>query len=105
MRFVEEGPAYELWLEKEHQIKTSFEEKIEQLPESINFFWIMKCLLQQTEVIIRELEKEHKENLKKYRFSSFPSLNLSSTINPSILKLIEKEDNQGMSKLGPFYNK
>ncbi|KAI9480984.1 MAG: hypothetical protein EXX96DRAFT_595019 [Benjaminiella poitrasii] len=105
MRFIEERPAYELWLEREHKIKSSFEEKVEQLPESINFFWTMRCLLQQTEVIIRELEKEHKEKLKKYRFSSFPSKSLSSIINPSILKLIEKEDKQGMSKLGPFYHK
>ncbi|CAO3633698.1 unnamed protein product [Mucor hiemalis] len=72
MRHVEEGPAYKLWLEKKPVIKTSFDDKVEQLLESINFFWSLKCLLQETEGVIKELEKEHRENLKKCSFSSFP---------------------------------
>lgn len=41
--------------------------------------------------------------LKKFRFSTFPTYNLASVINPSIMKLTEKEDKTGMFKLGPFY--
>lgn len=43
MKFVQEGPAYELWLEGAHEINTSFEEKVEQLPKAITFFWMMKA--------------------------------------------------------------
>ncbi|EIE90517.1 hypothetical protein RO3G_15228 [Rhizopus delemar RA 99-880] len=44
MKFVQEGPAYELWLEGAHEINTSFEEKVEQLPKAITFFWMMKAM-------------------------------------------------------------
>ncbi|KAI7872484.1 hypothetical protein BDF14DRAFT_1909432 [Spinellus fusiger] len=101
MRFAEKGPTCELWLEGTFDLKTRLDEKVEQLPKALEFFfWMMKCL-QQSE-IIRELEIKHKEALKKYRFASSPTRNHPNIINPSILKLNEKEDKSGMGKLSPF---
>jgi magnesium-transporting ATPase (P-type) len=53
---------------------------------------------------ILELKKEHTEVLVKTRFSDcyFPSL--TSSVNPSILKLTEEEDKAGMALLGPFFS-
>lgn len=52
---------------------------------------------------IYSLKAEHMEKLKELRFASFPLENLSTIINPSILKLVEEEDKVGMHQLGPFY--
>jgi hypothetical protein len=43
------------------------------------------------------------EKLKELRFASFPSENLSTIVNPSILKVVEEEDTAGMHQLGPFH--
>lgn len=53
--------------------------------------------------VVRELEAEHRKMLKQYRFTSFPAENLSSFVNPSIMKLTEAEGKTGMSEIGPFY--
>ncbi|KAG1580137.1 hypothetical protein G6F48_010658 [Rhizopus delemar] len=101
LRFVEEDTAYELWLEGSLDLKIRFGDKIEQLPKALNFYWMMKCYLQQAVEAI----SEHKETLKRYRFSSLIVENLFSFTNPSILKLNEREDKAGMGKFGPFYQK
>jgi hypothetical protein len=41
--------------------------------------------------------------LKKYRFASFPSENLSILLNPSIAKLVKEKEKAKMYRLGPFY--
>lgn len=53
--------------------------------------------------VVRELEVEHKKVLKQYRFASFPDDNLSSLVNPNIMKLTEVEDKAGMGEMSPFY--
>lgn len=49
MKYIPEGPLYELWLEESLEINTSFEKKAEQLPFVIKFYWNMKV-----NVFIRE---------------------------------------------------
>ncbi|GAA5809107.1 hypothetical protein MFLAVUS_002511 [Mucor flavus] len=95
LRFVEEGPAYELWLESRLEIKPRFEDKIEELPKV--------CILEEAVRNIFALNAKHNEIIKKFRFSTFPTYNLASVINPSIMKLTEEEDKTEMFKLEPFY--
>ncbi|KAG2236613.1 hypothetical protein INT48_000168, partial [Thamnidium elegans] len=97
LRYVEEGPAYELWLGGFFDLDIKFDHATEKLLKALNFYWTMKCLLQETVDAIRELEVEHKK--------MFPDDNLSSTVNPSIMKLTEAEDKAGMGEMGPFYLK
>jgi hypothetical protein len=42
LRYVEEGPAYELWLEGDLDLDTKFDKAVEQLPKALNFYWTMK---------------------------------------------------------------
>ncbi|CEG82389.1 hypothetical protein RMATCC62417_16464 [Rhizopus microsporus] len=83
-------------------LDTKFDKTVEQLPKAFKFYWTVKCLLQQTVDAVRELEVEHKKILKQYRFTSFPAENMSSFVNPSIMKLTKAEDKAGMSEIGPF---
>ncbi|CAO3687092.1 unnamed protein product [Rhizopus stolonifer] len=103
LRYVEEDSAYELWMEGSLDLVTKFDQATEQLPKALNFYWTMKCLLQQTVDVIRELEVEHKKMSKQYRYASFPDDKLSSLVNLSIMKLTEAEDKVGMGEMGPFY--
>lgn len=103
LRQVEEGPACELWLEGSLDLDTKFDQVTEQLSKALNFYWKMKYLLQKTVDVVRELEVEHKKVLKQYRFASFPDDNLSSLVNPNIMKLTEVEDKAGMGEMSPFY--
>ncbi|CEG71274.1 hypothetical protein RMATCC62417_07030 [Rhizopus microsporus] len=103
LKYVQAGSVYELWLEGSLGLEIKFDKAVEQLPKVVNFYWTMKCLLQQTVDVVRELEAEHRKMLKQYRFTSFPAENLSSFVNPSIMKLTEAEGKTGMSEIGPFY--
>ncbi|CEG80194.1 hypothetical protein RMATCC62417_14563 [Rhizopus microsporus] len=103
VKYAKEGPAYELWLEGRLNIKPKFENKVEELPKVLNFYWLMKCLLEESVNNIYALDAEHIQMLKKFRYSTFPSENLSVLVNPSIMKLTEEEDKAGMYQLGPFY--
>ncbi|KAI9475540.1 MAG: hypothetical protein EXX96DRAFT_485762, partial [Benjaminiella poitrasii] len=60
-------------------------------------------LLEDSVESISALKDEHTKKLKELRFASFPSENLSTIVNPSILKLVEEEDKAGMHELGPFH--
>ncbi|CAO3660636.1 unnamed protein product [Rhizopus stolonifer] len=103
LEYIKKGPAYELWLEEALDINTKFDKAAEQLPQVLNFYWKTKCLLRQTVDAINELESDHKKVLKQCRFTSFPFENLSSLVNPSIMRLTEAEDKTGLSEIGPFY--
>ncbi|KAF1798589.1 hypothetical protein FB192DRAFT_1392267 [Mucor lusitanicus] len=105
MRYVEDGPAYELWLEDVLDIHVKFEEREEMLPRAVSFWWLLKELVAETTKQIMMLRDEHSEELRKHRFSPSPSTNLADQINPSILKLTEEDDKTGLHKIGPFYHK
>jgi hypothetical protein len=52
---------------------------------------------------MEKLKSEHKKILKQCCFTSLPIENLSSVVNPSIMKLTEAEDKTGLSETGSFY--
>lgn len=83
-------------------MKVKFEEKEEMLPDLIGFYWMMKSMLEETISGMNTLKDEHKSMLKKCRFLSVSVDNLSTLVNPSIIKLKEEDDRKGMHKLGPF---
>ncbi|KAI9258446.1 hypothetical protein EDC94DRAFT_635717 [Helicostylum pulchrum] len=105
LRYEPQGPVFDLWLETTLKIKPDINDKLESLPDYLNFFWVMKCLLAESIQLIEELKEEHNNflcnNLLNQAASS--SHSLSSIINPSILKLTEEEDRAGLHKVGPFY--
>ncbi|KAG2203471.1 hypothetical protein INT47_008198 [Mucor saturninus] len=53
------APAYELWLEGRLDINHKFECKLEQLPKIVKFYWLLKCLLEDSVENISTLIKEH----------------------------------------------
>ncbi|KAG1560891.1 hypothetical protein G6F49_002300 [Rhizopus delemar] len=92
LKYIVEGPAYELWLEGRLDINPRFGSKVAELPKIISFYWLLKCLLEDSVKSISALKNEHMKKLKELRFASFPSKSLSTIINPSILRLVEEED-------------
>ncbi|KAL9538744.1 hypothetical protein MBANPS3_010706 [Mucor bainieri] len=72
MRYVEEGPAYELWLEDVLNFKEKFEEREEMLPRAVSFWWLLKDLVFETTRDIMLLKDEHSKALKNHRFSPLP---------------------------------
>ncbi|KAI8385676.1 hypothetical protein BD560DRAFT_168056 [Blakeslea trispora] len=103
LRYVEESPLYELWLEASLELCTRFEDAIEHLPKPIAFFWKMKCLVEEGVKVLLELQDEHKNKSKQCRINSGPVASLTHAINPTIMKLNEAEDKAGMADLGPFF--
>ncbi|KAI7899312.1 uncharacterized protein BX663DRAFT_441561 [Cokeromyces recurvatus] len=104
LRFEPKDPIFELWLEDTLYIKPDIDNKLETLPCFLNFFWGMKSRLTESILNFVQLKKEHIEHLVKNRFNDVaPSDNLSTIVNPSILKLLEEDDKVGMHLLGPFY--
>ncbi|RCI01069.1 hypothetical protein CU098_012053, partial [Rhizopus stolonifer] len=89
LEYIIEGPAYELWLEGRLDINPKFGSKVAELPKIINFLLATE---KDSVESISALKDEHMRKLKKLRFTSFPSENLSTIVNPSILKLVEEED-------------
>ncbi|RCH88822.1 hypothetical protein CU097_010435 [Rhizopus azygosporus] len=53
--------------------------------------------------VVLELEREHKSKLRECGFSAVQPENLSTIVNPSIMKLIEEEEKTGMRRLGSLY--
>ncbi|KAG1050889.1 hypothetical protein G6F43_006868 [Rhizopus delemar] len=102
LKYIKEGPAYELWLEEAFDTDTKFGKAVEQLPQALNFYWKMKCLLKQTVDAVNELESGHKKVLKQCRFTSLPVENLFFLVNSSIMRLTDAEDKAGLSEVGPF---
>ncbi|RCH89331.1 hypothetical protein CU098_009664, partial [Rhizopus stolonifer] len=106
--FEKDGDIYELWLEHRLQIKPYIEDKFENLPNFVNFFWNMKasiCLVCESVKNILKLKEEHSAALVESRFkSNYTCQSLSEIVNPSILKLVEEDDKTGMASLGPFYS-
>lgn len=104
MSFVPDESIYELWLEDILEIKPSIDDKLEAIPNFIQFYWKTKELLKQTSKIVMELKKEHEATLVKNMFKKSSDLtSLSTIVNPSILRLIEDEDKAGMAELGPVF--
>jgi hypothetical protein len=66
----------------------------------------VKNLLKETCEAVITLKQEHDSTLTDNRFNSTGSLtSLSAQVNPSILRLIEEEDEPGMVNLGPVYSR
>lgn len=42
LRYVVDGPAYELWLETKLDINPSFDQRVEEIPRWITFYWSLK---------------------------------------------------------------
>ncbi|CAO3617236.1 unnamed protein product, partial [Mucor hiemalis] len=104
LRHIPEGPVYELWLEQKYEIDPSFDERAEQVPLSVKFYWALKCLIDETATNIATLKQEHMSTYGKNALtSSMPENNLSTAVSCSMLKLSEDEDKSGMFRLGPFY--
>ena len=104
MSFVPDESIYEFWLEGILEIKPSIDDKLEAIPNFVQFYWKTKELLKQTSRIVMELKKEHDATLVKNMFKKSSDLtSLSTIVNPSILRLIEGEDKAGMAELGPVF--
>ncbi|KAI8087485.1 hypothetical protein BDF21DRAFT_437516 [Thamnidium elegans] len=104
MRYIPEGPLYELWLEQNYTINPSFDERAEQVPFTIKFYWTLKCLIDDTAKNLAILKQEHLKVINdNVLTSSLPKDSLSTIISCSMLKLTEEEDRSGMFRLGPFY--
>ncbi|KAI8359802.1 hypothetical protein BD560DRAFT_405287 [Blakeslea trispora] len=104
LRYVPEGPVYELWLEQSYTMDPSFDERADQVPIMIKFYWTLKCLIDETAKSLENLKKEHIKVISENALtSSLPKDNLFTSVNYSILKLTEEEDRTGMFRLGPFY--
>ncbi|ORE15906.1 hypothetical protein BCV71DRAFT_184482, partial [Rhizopus microsporus] len=93
-----EGTIYELWLKDLLEIKPDIDDKLEAIPNVLQFCWKKKKLLKETS------RMEHDSTLIENRFkpSSFLS-SLSLIVNPSILRLTEEKDKAGMNNLGPLF--
>lgn len=99
-----EETIYELWLEDFLEIKPDIDDKLEAIPNFLQFYWKMKKLLKETSKMAMELKKEHDSTLIENRFKS--SCFLSSflfMVNLSILCLTEEKDKAGMVNLGPLF--
>ncbi|KAI8091742.1 hypothetical protein BDF21DRAFT_449119 [Thamnidium elegans] len=104
MSFIPDESIYELWLEDILEIKPDIDDKLEAIPNFVQFYWKTKELLKQTSRIVMELKKEHDATLVRNMFKKSSDLtSLSSIVNPSILRLIEDEDKVGMAELGPIF--
>ncbi|KAI7887619.1 uncharacterized protein EV154DRAFT_484922 [Mucor mucedo] len=62
--------VFDLWREACLEIKPKLEDRHDHLPESAQFLWTMKCLLEEAVVNIDMLKKEHKKATAKYRYRS-----------------------------------
>ncbi|KAI7892165.1 uncharacterized protein EV154DRAFT_543377 [Mucor mucedo] len=84
-----------LWsLEDVLEIKPDFKDKEEFLKQTIRFYWNFKNSDSSRENI--------KQNLKQARYSFSPPPLLSQLVNPSIVRLTEKDHCKGMASYGPF---
>ncbi|KAI8363934.1 hypothetical protein BD560DRAFT_473605 [Blakeslea trispora] len=93
---------FHLWREDILEIKPDFKDKEEFLQQTIRFYWSFKCQLENTLKAIQNLHTSHKENLKQARYSVSPPPLLSQLVNPSIVRLTEKDHCKGMASYGPF---
>ncbi|KAI8094450.1 hypothetical protein BDF21DRAFT_436294 [Thamnidium elegans] len=100
--FKEEG-IFDLWREATLNIKPEYDDVDEFLPQLVQFFWIIKGLLEQSVVNMACLKEEHQNVLKKNRHNLEKLPKLNNIVNPIILKLTKNEDSNGMSSLGPIY--
>lgn len=104
MSLADEESIYDLWLEDFLDIKGTIDDKLQDIPNFLQFYWKLKELLKETSQAILELKKEHEANLTRDMFNPTNSLKpLSNIVNPSILRLIEEEDKTSTAKLGPVY--
>ncbi|KAI9263835.1 hypothetical protein EDC94DRAFT_606280 [Helicostylum pulchrum] len=91
LHFEPKGPLFELWLEDSLWIKSDTNDKLEVLPCFSKFFWGMKQLLSEALNTYSLLRTEHCASIYNNLFySTLPSDTLSTTVNPSILKLLEE---------------
>ncbi|KAG1139547.1 hypothetical protein G6F37_005795 [Rhizopus arrhizus] len=103
MRYRPDG-FFDLWRELCLEIKPLFEDRIIFLPQLIKFCWNTKCLLEQAVKNIIDVKNEHQANCSKFRYNTENYTQLSSIINPIIIKLTKEEDSAGMGNLGPLYS-
>jgi hypothetical protein len=104
MSLAPKRAIYELWLEGFLEIKPDIDDKLEAIPNFLQFYWKMKELLKETSRMVMDLKKEHSSTLIENRFKSSCFLtSLSLMVNPSILRLTEEKDKAGMTNLGPLF--
>ncbi|KAI7905809.1 uncharacterized protein BX663DRAFT_500982 [Cokeromyces recurvatus] len=103
MRYQPDG-LFDLWRELCLEVKPHFEDRAIFLPQLIKFCWNTKCLLEQAVKNIIDIKKEHQENSSKFRYNPESYTQLSSIVNPVIVKLTKEEDSTGMGDLGPMYS-
>ncbi|CEI95008.1 hypothetical protein RMCBS344292_09209 [Rhizopus microsporus] len=99
-----EENIYELWLEDFLEIKPDINDKLEVIPNFLQFYWKMKKLLKETSKMAMELKKEHDSTLIENRFKSSCFLSsLLFMVNLSILCLTEEKDKADMANLGSLF--
>lgn len=105
MSLASEGTIYEFWLEEFLEIKPDIDDRLEAIPNFLQFYWKMKDLSKKASRMVMELKKEHDSTLIEYRFKSSSCLHsLSLAANPSILRLTEDGDKVDMANLGPLFS-
>ncbi|CEJ02834.1 hypothetical protein RMCBS344292_16828 [Rhizopus microsporus] len=57
-----EGTIYELWLKDLLEIKPDIDDKLEAIPNVLQFCWKKKKLLKETSRMVMELKKKKKRN-------------------------------------------
>ncbi|ORE04340.1 hypothetical protein BCV72DRAFT_211501 [Rhizopus microsporus var. microsporus] len=103
IKYIREWPLFELWLEQSLEIKPGFDNRLEQVLYSIEFYWSIKCLVEET-VKSLDIFKEDHETFAMQSLLTFPPKETLATAVPcSILQLTEAENKLEMFRLGPFY--
>ncbi|EIE88676.1 hypothetical protein RO3G_13387 [Rhizopus delemar RA 99-880] len=103
VRYQADG-LFDLWRESCLEIRPNFEDRVEFLSQIIKFCWNTKRLLEQAVNHLIDVKKEHQGNISKYRYNPEQFTQLSSIVNPVIMKLTKEEDGAGMGNLGPIYS-
>lgn len=92
MSLSSEESVYDLWSEDSLEITPGIGDKLEAIPNFLQFYWRMKEPLKETSKTAIDLKKEHGCTLMGNMFNSSSCLNsLSLTVHPSILRLMKKK--------------
>ncbi|RCH85583.1 hypothetical protein CU097_003178, partial [Rhizopus azygosporus] len=60
IKYIPEGPLFEPWLEQSLRIKPYFDNRLEQVPDSMRFYWAINCLIEETIKDLSILKKSMK---------------------------------------------
>ncbi|KAI9478737.1 MAG: hypothetical protein EXX96DRAFT_482828 [Benjaminiella poitrasii] len=96
--------VFDFWLEATVHILPKFEDVDTFLPELVEFFWLVKGLLNEAVKNVESLREEHLCALRKNKFQLSKLTNLNSFVNPVIMKLTQQQDILGIGSLGPMYS-